>query len=1013
MDSPLPSLLAKPREQVSALVRKAKKHRHRRSNSLPAEDSHSPERIRKRKVYDPRRYYKNNTDSIEETGQPPEGFLLMWVGHWKRWRRRLCVARTPGVLLYHRNDDNRSVGTIDLQDASIIRLEKERHFMVVTKAGMRHFRTISREFRDQWVDHLLESIQQLKEIKERAARGTQKVPKLITERDIQEKTAEWQERERELTSRMLERLQGLEPEKQAFVNQIHSFQQVFLGAASSLSLSSDTAPVVSQFTDPSSFSSLDRSLKALRPENNSQSSLRSLDSQNHEPLSRGGSGSLSTSPSRGGGLGRSARFFGWAGEKASLRRSGDVSADEGDDVGGSFRDLSGSIGASSKASSSRGNGAGLAAKPAVEANGRSKTATKSPLHKDALSDSEAFSRKAPSRLSAEIHEEGAQAGPSETRPPSNAEPELERFRTAKPDALEDATTAVLVESQQAQEGASVPVGMGTGLPVGGQFTPLQRTWQRLQVSYEEILREEVIRVMELEAENVVLLKSVAQLPKMRSEVHKLRAKLGIPHKSSTEFLVHTEGEEGDLSSDEGAFSEDDGNLTAPDGEERYFEALEVLNQRDYLIRNANEDIVDGGPDDIGNEPPDDGSSDAEEEKEGPYSYVPRKRLPAARPLHRGINVWKMLKDAIGKDLTRISMPATINEPLSGLQRTAEELQYRDLLDKGNACESSVDRLLYVTAFAVTAYEGTLNRVSKPFNPLLGETFEWQSADGRTRLIAEQVVHHPPITAVHVSTTDGAYTCEGEIEISSKFWGQFLEVVPLGLVQTKFPKHGDHYVWNKVATGVHNVLIGKMWLDQHGELVVKNLSTGDTSRTKFLKPSGKEDSAISGKVYNARGELQWTLTGSFMRDMYATPEPGKPEGLVRPFQVWKANPPVEDSFSQYGMTQFAITLNEITPQLALELPPTDSRLRPDQRALEDGEHDRSNEEKARLEEKQRATRKELKAEGKEWQGRWFTQAVPGEVNVKTAKDEGQAAWVFNGEYWKARERRDWSACPDIM
>lgn len=30
------------------------------------------------------RYYKNNTDSIEETGQPPEGFLLMWVGHWKR-----------------------------------------------------------------------------------------------------------------------------------------------------------------------------------------------------------------------------------------------------------------------------------------------------------------------------------------------------------------------------------------------------------------------------------------------------------------------------------------------------------------------------------------------------------------------------------------------------------------------------------------------------------------------------------------------------------------------------------------------------------------------------------------------------------------------------------------------------------------------------------------------------------------------------------------------------------------
>jgi hypothetical protein len=37
----------------------------------------------------------------------------------------------------------------------------------------------------QWVDHLLESIQQLKEIKERAARGAHKGPRLITERDIQ------------------------------------------------------------------------------------------------------------------------------------------------------------------------------------------------------------------------------------------------------------------------------------------------------------------------------------------------------------------------------------------------------------------------------------------------------------------------------------------------------------------------------------------------------------------------------------------------------------------------------------------------------------------------------------------------------------------------------------------------------------------------------------------------------------------------------------------------------------
>ena len=39
--------------------------------------------------------------------------------------------------------------------------------------------------------------------------------------------------------------------------------------------------------------------------------------------------------------------------------------------------------------------------------------------------------------------------------------------------------------------------------------------------------------------------------------------------------------------------------------------------------------------------------------------------------------------------------------------------------------------------------------------------------------------------------------------------------------------------------------------------------------------------------------------------------------------------------RYNMTQFAIYLNEMTPGLQQRLPPTDSRLRPDQHALEEG------------------------------------------------------------------------------
>ena len=45
----------------------------------------------------------------------------------------------------------------------------------------------------------------------------------------------------------------------------------------------------------------------------------------------------------------------------------------------------------------------------------------------------------------------------------------------------------------------------------------------------------------------------------------------------------------------------------------------------------------------------------------------RDSLPQPAPLQRGFSIWSVLKSAIGKDLTRITLPATINEPLSALQ----------------------------------------------------------------------------------------------------------------------------------------------------------------------------------------------------------------------------------------------------------------------------------------------------------------------------------------------------------
>lgn len=57
-------------------------------------------------------------------------------------------------------------------------------------------------------------------------------------------------------------------------------------------------------------------------------------------------------------------------------------------------------------------------------------------------------------------------------------------------------------------------------------------------------------------------------------------------------------------------------------------------------------------------------------------------------------------------------------------QAAEDLEYSDLLDAAATLpKGSLERLLAVTAFAVAPYGSTEGRTCKPFNPLLGETYE--------------------------------------------------------------------------------------------------------------------------------------------------------------------------------------------------------------------------------------------------------------------------------------------------
>ncbi|GAW00122.1 oxysterol-binding protein [Lentinula edodes] len=505
------------------------------------------------------------------------------------------------------------------------------------------------------------------------------------------------------------------------------------------------------------------------------------------------------------------------------------------------------------------------------------------------------------------------------------------------------------------------------------------------------------------------------------------------------------------------------------------------------------------------------------------SYSPYAHLRASLPIRAerpATSLWSALKNSIGKDLTKISFPVYFNEPTSMLQRMAEDMEFSECLDIASSTPSPHLRIAYIAAFAMSNYSSTIGRIAKPFNPMLGETFEYvclgddfegerkkeiheqQEKQGKQgyRYVSEQVSHHPPISACWaeslgmvesednndlnrtVKTGRTGWRYYGEVDAQNKFMGKSFEIRPTGVahVQLRIPKAWvtgklplvqdekdggemvlEHYTWKKVTTNVSGFILGSPTIDHYGDMVIKNHLTNDQCVLTF-KPRGwrgKDAYEIAGQVVSSQGFVVYEIAGKWDSQLVMRPAgngglygsgsggPRGPGGAPTretsntditlnldntnspPTQqyilLWRNTP--KPSGTPFNLTPFALTLNDLPtlPTTSTEistrssevrslrtyLPPTDSRLRPDQRAFEMGLWDLANVLKGQQEEKQRATRrrKEKENEGAthRHQPRWFVAETDGDtgervwmpLRVVTEEDNKKRAL----EYWVERER----------
>ncbi|KAI9032632.1 Oxysterol-binding protein-domain-containing protein [Phycomyces nitens] len=293
---------------------------------------------------------------------------------------------------------------------------------------------------------------------------------------------------------------------------------------------------------------------------------------------------------------------------------------------------------------------------------------------------------------------------------------------------------------------------------------------------------------------------------------------------------------------------------------------------------------------------------------------------------------------VGKDLSQVAMPVSMNEPISLLQKACEDLEYSELLDKAAGMNDPMDRLMYVAVFAISSYASSQYRTGrKPFNPMLTETYENIRPDKGFRFIAEKVSHHPLVIAAHADSKNYKYWQASKVK--SKFWGKSMEFMTEGTFHITLTGHEDHYTYFKPSSWMRNMIAGEKYLEHVGEMKVQDHTSGAYASVTFKEGTGgglfgaptKRDDVVA-TLFDKDGKKCRRLVGKWSQSMAEEVDMNGSTFTV----LWHANPPhVKDYQKYYGFTRFCVELNEITPIEDHKIPKTDSRLRPDQSLYEQG------------------------------------------------------------------------------
>ncbi|KAF3043966.1 hypothetical protein E8E12_002259 [Didymella heteroderae] len=279
-------------------------------------------------------------------------------------------------------------------------------------------------------------------------------------------------------------------------------------------------------------------------------------------------------------------------------------------------------------------------------------------------------------------------------------------------------------------------------------------------------------------------------------------------------------------------------------------------------------------------------------------------------------------------------------------------------------------------------------IKKPLNAFLGELFmgKWEDEElGQTRLVSEQVSHHPPITACYIWNNKHGVRAEGFTEQEITFSGN-VSIKQKGYAMLHIDKYDEDYLMPVPNVKVKGILGGKPYPELQGNYSLIS-STGYVSQIKF-----------EGKSFFGSGQKN-----GFEAKMFHVDRPN--EILYEARGAWNGDSTFEDARTGKAIEEMDFASLKTLPlqiEDIAEQDPWESRKAWGDviAALRRGDMKAAVDAKSIVEQGQRQMRKDEAANGTTWKNRFFKPVDRDEIFDKLSKQDPSSFTVDRqGGIWK--------------